>query len=76
METARKDSVGLASLEKLIETEWMKDSTKRLGLIGQAALAVKIMRRWGIRGVGRVLKSQRVFASKHLGYAIVVGTRQ
>ena len=54
---------------------WMKNSKRQLGLIGVGALALKIMRRWGIRGLRRVLQSERVFSSKHLGYGIVVGTR-
>jgi SAM-dependent methyltransferase len=54
---------------------WMGESRKQLGQIGQAVLTLKIIRRWGIRGLWRVLRSERVFSSKHLGYGIVVGTR-
>jgi SAM-dependent methyltransferase len=54
---------------------WMKNVKQQLGLIGQGVLALKIMRRWGFRGLWRVLQSERVFSSKHLGYGIVVGTR-
>jgi SAM-dependent methyltransferase len=55
---------------------WMKEARQSLGLTGQLALVWKIIRRWGIRGLRRVLRSERVFASKHLGYGIVVGTRR
>jgi SAM-dependent methyltransferase len=54
---------------------WMKESKKQLGLIGHAELIIRIIRRWGIRGLWRVLRSERVFSSKHMGYGIVVGTK-
>jgi hypothetical protein len=55
---------------------WMKESKQQLGPIGRTALALKIIRRWGIRGLWRVWRSERVFSSKHLGYGIVIGTRR
>jgi SAM-dependent methyltransferase len=55
---------------------WMKESREQLGRIGQLVLAWKIIRRWGIRGLRRILRSQRVFSSEQLGYGIVVGTRR
>ena len=68
--------VGIIAVDKSdLVPSWMKNSKRQLGLIGQGALALKIMRRWGIRGLWRVLQSERVFSSKHLGYGIVVGTR-
>jgi SAM-dependent methyltransferase len=54
---------------------WMKESKKQLGLIGHAVLIMRIIQRWGIRGLRRVLRSERVFTSKHMGYGIVVGTK-
>jgi len=55
---------------------WMKESRKQLGRVGQLALAWKVIRRWGFRGLRRILRSERVFSSKRLGYGIVVGTRR
>jgi SAM-dependent methyltransferase len=55
---------------------WMKESRKQLGLVGQLVLAWKIIRRWGIRGLRRILRSERVFSSERLGYGIVVGTKR
>jgi hypothetical protein len=46
-----------------------------LGAIGQLVLALKVLRRWGIRGLPRILRSERVFSSKQLGYGIAVGTK-
>ena len=55
---------------------WMKESKQQLGLIGQMVVILKVLRRWGPRGVWRVWQSERVFSSTHLGYGIVIGTRQ
>ncbi len=55
---------------------WMKDSRKQLGLSRQLSLVLKIIRRWGVRGLWRVLQSQRVFSSDLLGYVLVVGTKR
>ena len=55
---------------------WMKESRERLGRMGQLALAWKIIRRWGFRGLRRILRSERVFSSEQLGYGIVVGSRR
>jgi SAM-dependent methyltransferase len=56
--------------------QWMKESRKQVGRLGQLLLAWKIIRRWGVRGLRRILRSERVFSSKHLGYGIVVGTKR
>jgi hypothetical protein len=53
-----------------------KESRKQLGRMGQLALAWKVNRRWGFRGLRRILRSERVFSSEQLGYGIVVGTRR
>jgi len=45
-------------------------------MTGQLMLALKIIRRWGIRGVWRVLRSERVFSSDLLGYALLVGIKR
>jgi arsenite methyltransferase len=55
---------------------WMKELRKDVGLVGHVVLAWKIVRRWGVRGLRRILRSERVFSSKQLGYGIVVGTRR
>jgi SAM-dependent methyltransferase len=56
--------------------QWMRESRKQLGRMGQMALAWKVLRRWGFRGLRRILRSERVFSSDHLGYSIVVGTKR
>jgi SAM-dependent methyltransferase len=71
---------GLAEIQAVDKSSliprWMKESRAQLGPIGQLVLAWKIIRRWGIRGLRRILRSERVFSSEQLGYGIVVGTRR
>lgn len=57
-------------------SQWMRESRRQLGLMGQVRLTLQIIRRWGPVGAWRVWQSERVLASEHLGYAIVVGTRR
>jgi SAM-dependent methyltransferase len=59
-----------------VKLRWMKESRKQLGLTGQLLLVLEIIRRWGVRGLWRVLRSQRVFSSDLLGYVLVVGAKR
>jgi len=58
-----------------VMTRWMRESRRQLGWTGQLRLTLKIIRRWGLRGAWRVLRSERVLSSRFLGYALVVGTK-
>ena len=73
------ESAGLVQITAVdkskVMSRWFKESRKQLGRKGVLILYLKIIRRWGLRGVWRVLRSQRVFSSKFLGYALVVGTK-
>lgn len=55
---------------------WLGESRKQLGLTGLVILAAKIIRQWGVRGLWRVLRSERVFSTDLLGYVLVVGTKR
>lgn len=57
-------------------SRWMRESWREVGLARRLALALKVIRRWGIRGLWSVLQSERVFSSERLGYGIVVGTKR
>lgn len=74
------EGAGLAQIAVVdksgVKSRWMQESRKQLGLSGQLLLFGKIMRRWGMTGLWRVLRSQRVFSSPRLGYALVVGRKQ
>ncbi len=48
---------------------------QHLGVAGCLRIVLKIVRRWGIAGLARVLESENVFRSKHLGYALIVGRK-
>jgi SAM-dependent methyltransferase len=53
--------------------EWVRGTRTRLGPIRYAGLLFRILRRWGVRGLRRILESERVFRSPHLGYGMIVG---
>lgn len=59
-----------------ILSSWMAESRKKLGIGGQLKLVRQIIRRWGFRDLWRVFRSERVFSSGQLGYAIVVGRKR
>jgi arsenite methyltransferase len=54
---------------------WMKGIRKKLGYSGQLKIFLKIVRKWGIRGLMNVLESERIFRSKYIGYGIIVGRK-
>jgi hypothetical protein len=54
---------------------WMRESRKQMGLSGQARAAWKIITTTGVSGIIALWQSERIFASRHLGYGIVVGTK-
>ncbi len=73
------EKAGLVEIETvdksfLIPT-WIKDSKKKLGFKGQLKLWLKIVRRWGIRGLRNIWSSERIFQSQYTGYGIIVGRK-
>lgn len=74
------EDCGLVEIKAFDRSEliprWMKDSRKQLGLRGRIRISLKILRRWGFKGLLRTLQSERVFGSKHLGYALLVGRKE
>jgi SAM-dependent methyltransferase len=70
---------GLADIVALDRSEmfrrWMKGARRQIGVSGLLSLGRAILRRWGLSGLLRIMRSERIFSSKHLGYCIVVGSR-
>ena len=54
---------------------WLRGVRKSLGLRGQARLALSARKQWGLRGLLAVLQSERLFASRYLGYGLVLGRK-
>lgn len=54
---------------------WMREVRKRLGLGGRIRIFLAVIRRWGLGGLRRVLRSQRIFESRYMGYGLVVGRK-
>lgn len=73
------EAAGLADVHAVDRSEllprWMRESRRSLGLGGSLRVAGRVLRRWGVRGLFRVLASERLFRSEHLGYGVIVGTK-
>lgn len=72
-------TAGLVRIRSVNKSEvmsrWMRESRKQLGVTGHLALFRKILPRWGFSGLWKILRSERVFSSRFLGYGIVEGTK-
>lgn len=73
-EAAGLEEVQVVDRSELIPL-WMRESKRSLGLGGQLRAAGRVVRRWGVGGLGRVLASERLFRSKYLGYGMFVGVK-
>jgi SAM-dependent methyltransferase len=58
-----------------VKATWMRDSRRQLGVVQRATLVRQIVARWGVRGLWTIVRSQRVFSNRQLGYGLVLGTR-
>ncbi len=54
---------------------WTKQIKTELGISGQLRTSLKVIRIWGIRALGTIWRSERIFRSEHIGYGIVVGRK-
>ncbi len=74
------ESAGLEEVRAFDRSHWMAGWTREvrrgLGLAGCLAIGVTVLKRWGLRGLRRVLESERIFASPYLGYALVIGVKR
>jgi hypothetical protein len=55
---------------------WTRDVRRAMGLWQFVRAARTALRRWGVGGLRAVLETERIFASRFLGYAVVVGLKQ
>jgi hypothetical protein len=46
-----------------------------LGIWGEIQTAYKILRWLGVRGLIDILRSERIFRSRYLGYGMIVGRK-
>lgn len=73
------EKAGLVDIETvdksfLIPT-WIKESKKKLGLKGELKILLKIVRKWGLRGLRNIWSSEQIFQSQYTGYGIIVGRK-
>jgi hypothetical protein len=52
---------------------WTKGIKKQLGLGGQVKIFLRVIRKWGIKGLQDTWQSQQIFQSKHTGLALSLG---
>jgi ubiquinone/menaquinone biosynthesis C-methylase UbiE len=73
------ESAGLQEVHARDQSESIRNLSKetrtQLGIRGYIKVMLKIVRRWGIGGIRRVLGSERTLRSEHLGYAIIAGQK-
>lgn len=77
--TALFEAAGLRDVQtedrSYLVPAWMKEDRKSIGIGNQLRISLKVIRRWGVGGLLRILQSERLFRSEHLGYVIVVGRK-
>ncbi len=54
---------------------WTQATRRTLGPRGYLRTAWLALRRWGWRGLGRILATERIFSNKHLGYVMVLARK-
>ncbi len=73
------EEAGLEEVKVIDKTQllqiWTKEFKRKLGVRGYIGVIVKILRRWGVAGLRRILESERIFANKHMRYVIIVGKK-
>lgn len=52
-----------------------RDMRKQLGVRGEFRILLRIIKRWGLRPLGRIMASERLFRNENLGYGIIVGRK-
>ena len=77
-----KELFGAAGLSRIValdrsalKRDWMRDVRAQLGFAGQLRVGAYALRRWGLRGLWRIIQSERVFSNDQLGYALIAGRR-
>jgi arsenite methyltransferase len=55
--------------------DWIRGTRSQLGVLGYVRIAATVLQTWGLHGLRSVLASERIFASPHLGYAIIIGRK-
>jgi ubiquinone/menaquinone biosynthesis C-methylase UbiE len=56
-------------------TGWRKDIMKKIGMIKQIRILVRIVKKWGLRGLDTIMESEKIFQSQYTEYGIIVGRK-
>jgi SAM-dependent methyltransferase len=73
------EKVGLIEIRTVDKSHllplWTRGAKKMLGITGQLRIFLRVIRKWGLKGLGSVWESERIFQSVHMGYGIIVGRK-
>lgn len=56
--------------------QWLKQTRKELGIRGLLGTTLRVLSEWGVAGLWRILRAERIFGSRYLGYGMIVATRR
>jgi len=56
-------------------TGWRNDIMKKIGIIKQIRIFVRIIKKWGLRGFNTIMESEKIFQSQYTGYGVIVGRK-
>jgi SAM-dependent methyltransferase len=73
------EAAGLTDVQTLDRSslipDWARNLRKKLGVLGQLKIFLRVLQRWGINGLSDVLESERIMGGPHTGYGLVVGRK-
>ena len=73
------ETAGLIHVEAVDKSylmpKWIINIKNKLGVKGRFKLILEILGSWGINGLLRIRKSEKIFRSKHIGYGIIIGRK-
>jgi SAM-dependent methyltransferase len=56
-------------------SNWISGERRRLGSRRLLKIALSALKRWGLSGLQRIWRSERVFSSPYVGYCIIAGRK-
>jgi arsenite methyltransferase len=55
--------------------DWRKDIMKKIGIIAQMKIFLKIIKNWGLGGIKTIMESNKIFQGNYTGYGIIIGKK-
>jgi arsenite methyltransferase len=74
------EAAGMQHVQAVDRSEFLarmpNEVRAQMRFAGYIKAIATILRRWGLRGVTRILESEKILGSNYLGYAIIVGQKR